>query len=57
MHHYVFFKSSSSEGKEKKIIMFLWLKGTVRTWQAVLAPSGWDGSCYQELTSQSGTAS
>lgn len=57
MHHYVFFKSFSSEGKEKKIIMFLWLKGTVRTWQAVLAPSGWDGSCYQELTSQSGTAS
>lgn len=57
MHHYVFFKSSSSEEKEMKIIVLLWLKGTVRTWQALPAPRGWDGSCYQEHTLVSRAAS
>lgn len=57
MHYYVFFKSFSSEEKEMKIIVFLWLKGTVRTWQALPAPRGWDGRCYQEHTLVSGAAS
>lgn len=58
MHHYVFFKFSSSEGKRNENnCVPLAEKGTMRTQQALPAPRGWDGSCYQEHTLVSGAAS
>lgn len=64
MHHYMFFKSFSSEGKESKINQnnwlaysrfssaFLWLKGTMKIQQAQPALRCWGGSRLSWTTLQ-----